>query len=116
MSLRHGLKTEKEVVELAIAYVFREHAAKELADALDVSDKTVLRRLRSFGVRIRSSSEQRRCDRRRGRYDHSDAVRAAWARGAFDTERYRDTRPSGDWGFDRHGPGNPFHGRQHTPE
>ncbi len=116
MSLRHGLKTEKEVVELAIAYVFRERAAKELADALDVSDKTVLRRLRSFGVRIRSSSEQRRCDQRRGRYDHSDAVRAAWARGAFDTERYRDTRPRGDWGFDRHGPGNPFHGKQHTPE
>ena len=63
-----------------------------------------------------SSSEQRRCDQRRGRYDHSDAVRAAWARGAFDTERYRDTRPRGDWGFDRHGPGNPFHGKQHTPE
>ncbi|PID37302.1 MAG: hypothetical protein CSA24_03310 [Deltaproteobacteria bacterium] len=116
MNRRRGLKTEKEVVELAIAYVFREHAAKELADAHDVSDKTILRRLRAFGVRIRSSSEQRRCDQRRGRYDHSGAVRAAWARGAFNTERYRDSRPSGNWGFERHGSANPFFGRQHRPE
>ena len=104
------------MVELAIAYVFREHAANELAHSLGVSNKTVLRRLRGFGVRIRSSAEQRRCDLRRDRYDHSRAVRAAWARGSFDTERYRDTRSSGDWGFDRHGPANPFHGKRHTAE
>ena len=116
MNLRSSLSREKEVVELAIAYVFREHAATELAEEHGVSSQTVRRRLREFGVRIRSSAEQRDCDQRRGRYDHSAAVQAAWARGEYNTERYRGTRQTGDWGLDRAGCGNSFYGKHHTAE
>ncbi len=110
------LSTLKELAGLAIAYVFREVAAKELAKRYGVSGATVRRRLREFGVPIRSSAEQRRCDERHGRYNHAAAVRAAWRRGAYDTERYRRTRPTGDWGLDRYGPNNSFYGKHHTPE
>jgi 5-methylcytosine-specific restriction endonuclease McrA len=116
MDLRRSLLMEKEVVELAIAYVFHEHAATELAEQHGVSSQTVRRRLRDFGVQIRSSAEQRNCDQRRGRYNHSAAVQAAWARGEYNTERYRSTRATGDWGLDRAGCGNSFYGRRHTAE
>ena len=97
------ISSEKELVELAIGYVFHERAAKELAADVGVSAKTVLRRLVQFGVRIRSSAEQRVCDRERGHYNHSKAIRAAWSRGAYDS-------------YDRQGERNPFYGRKHSDE
>ena len=97
------IATERELAELAIGYVFHERAAKDLAADVGVSAKTVVRRLVDFGVHIRSSAEQRICDRRRGRYSHSKAIRGAWSRGAYD-------------GYDRHGERNPFFGKRHSDE
>lgn len=117
MARRHlPLSTELELARLVISYVFHEQSANELAQEHGVSGLTVCRRLREFGVRIRSSAEQRRCDERLGRYNHAEAVRCAWDRGAFDTEQYRETRPAGDWGFDRNGAHNAFYGKHHSDE
>ena len=106
-------RREKQQVEMAIAYVFREEAATLVAQYHGVSSKTVLRRLRDFGVRIRSTSEQRHCDRRHGRYSHSAAIKTAWSRGSFDTEAYQGPGRTRNQ-YDRRGDRNPFFGRTHS--
>ena len=43
-----ALSAEKDLVEIAIDYVWREQSAKEIADSRGVSSKTILRRLRDL--------------------------------------------------------------------
>lgn len=106
---------EKQQVKMAIAYVFREEPTTLVAVRHDVSPQTVRRRLRSFGIHIRSTSEQRHCDRRHGRFFQSAALKAAWVRGAFDTENYRQSLSTRSQ-YDRHGNLNPFFGKAHSSE
>ena len=113
MSRVQVLVSEKEVVKVVIAYVFREHGLKEIAEQWGVSDSTVQRRLVDFGVSIRDTHEQRRCDRERGRYSQADAIRAAWRRGAYDSDTFRSTRHYW-YSYERHGEKNPFFGRRHS--
>ena len=109
------LSSEKEVVEVVIAYVFQERGMKDIAKHHGVSDSTVKKRLVDFGVAIRDTHEQRRCDRRHGRYSHGDALRRAWKRGAFDTEAFKATRHHW-YAYDRYGDRNPFFGKKHSQE
>jgi 5-methylcytosine-specific restriction endonuclease McrA len=103
------------LIRAVIAYAFREWSMKDSAARYGVSSSSVKRWLQAAQLRVRSSAEQRSCDRHHGRYDHASAVRAAWSRGKFDTVRYRATRKTtGDWGFPRNGESNPFFGRKHT--
>jgi len=108
-----ALSAEKDLVEIAIDYVWREQSAKEIADSRGVSSKTILRRLRVLGIPVRSTAEQRHCDRRRGKHSQSEAVKAAWRRGAYDTETFRN-RIIGT--YDKRGRKNPFYGRTHSPK
>ena len=107
---------ELSIVRAVVAYVFREESAKQAAAREGFSAITMRRWLVEAGVRVRNAAEQRALDKTHGRYSHSEALRAAWRRGQFDTERYRETRPKGDWGFARDGENNPFFGRRHSPE
>ena len=114
--MSHALKAhqrEKQQVVMAIAYVFREEPATLVAEHHDVSPQTVRRHLRDFGVRIRSTSEQRHCDRRHGRFCQSAAIKSAWSRGAFATEAYRSSLRTRNQ-YDRRGELNPFFGRSHS--
>ena len=105
---------EREAVAMAIEYAFKERAASAIADMFATSSKTVLRRLRSLDVRVRSSREQRALDERHGRYCHGEALRSAWQRGHFDTDAYRASRFVGLADRPRSGADNAFHGRHHT--
>ena len=102
---------EKEIVEIVIGYVFREQAMKELAGIHGVSNQTIRRRLETFDVTIRPPHEQRHCDRKHGRYSQAEAVKAAWKRGAYDTDAYRNRCPTP---YDRRGEKNSFYGKHHS--
>jgi 5-methylcytosine-specific restriction endonuclease McrA len=114
--MRRLLEDELETVQAAIRYVFREESMSAIARDLGVRQPTIAGYLRAWGIRPRTKHDQRRIDIERGRYDHAGAVRNAWKRGAFATERYRTSRPTGDWGFSRDGENNPFFGRKHSAE
>lgn len=107
---------EISIVRAVVSYVFREESAKVAAAREGFSSVTMRRWLVDAGLRVRGPAEQRALDKAHGRYDHAAALRASWQRGDFDTERYRTSRPTGDWGFARNGENNPFFGRQHSSE
>ena len=107
--------SEKEIVEIAIGYAFREEGLKQLAGVFGVSATTVKRRLAAFGVCIRNTHQQRHCDRRRGRFSQAEAIHGAWGRGDYDTEAVRTSRKKW-YGYERHGERNPFFGKKHSDD
>jgi 5-methylcytosine-specific restriction endonuclease McrA len=114
--MRNTIDDELRVAQAAIRYVFREESMSAIARDFGLTQPTIGGYLRAWGISLRTKQEQRRIDIERGRYDHAHAVRKAWKRGAFATERYRRSRPTGDWGFSRDGENNPFFGRKHSAE
>jgi len=106
--------SELELVRAVIRYVFGEESAKSISGDVGIRYDALRQHLRHWGIPLRSTHEQRRIDIRRGRYSHTGALRSAWARGAYATERFRETRPTGDWGRPRQGASNPFFGHSHS--
>jgi 5-methylcytosine-specific restriction endonuclease McrA len=106
-------KSELELVEAAIGYVFREQGLKELGEILGVGWLSVRRALVQLGIPIRTTHEQRICDRRRGRHDQAEAIKRAWLRGAYASEVIT-TEGAAMFKYERSGEKNPFHGKRHS--
>lgn len=111
----HGLGAD-ETCDIVAEYVVQERAVTEISKQCGMSCHMVHKHLCEHGIRLRSSAEQRYCDRKHGRYNHAAAIHAAWERGQYATARYQETRPTGDWGIERHGANNSFYGKHHTVE
>jgi len=107
--------TDLELNKAALLYVKAQLSAKALAARFGVSANTVVRRLRARGIPIRDKVAQRYSDKALGRYDHGEAVRAAFAAGRYDTDAYRNRKGGFAPGVDRRGEKNPFFGQTHSP-
>ena len=106
--------TEYRVVNAFVRYLFHEESLKQIALDSDIDPSKLRVIFIDWGIRPRNPSQQRILDKKHGRYDHSTALKTAWAQGAYSTERYRSTRREGDWGFCRDAEHNPFYGHRHT--
>lgn len=107
--------TELELNRAVLLYVEAQLSAKTLAARFGVSPNTMLRKLRRRGVPTRDKATQRHADQVFGRYDHGEAIRAAFAAGRYDTAAYRGRAGGFPKGVSRDGENNPFYGHTHSP-
>jgi 5-methylcytosine-specific restriction endonuclease McrA len=96
-------------------YIDCQRSMKSLTQEFGLNHWAVKRLLMERRVAIRNKVEQRRSDRVFGRFNQSEAVKAARERGCYDTEVYRRTHDGRRWrGADHSGPNNGFFGRRHA--